>query len=1228
MNKGYFKIRNYTIPIIPEIQYNDLMDGTPDNMSFSFTSDENLSEILNIKEKCEVEIYNSDYPLVGEIYDNRLIINNIEYNIDNENYIMLNDEFVGVINYEINELTINDTLYYIINDEIYLDNRIHYKMCISQISSEKMSTEADTGYMNTVLLNEQTVLLKDCIRTDIAISPSLYPLITETDENGEEYTYNLFDNLYDAVAKIVDCHNMCVLNDKIENLDIDLVESLKQVACPNLTYRDLSTYSQLYDVFMRIGRIPYYEDGTLYGVKLQGDEKQEIKDISKYSLLSSIKENGVNDNVYSSKTYNNLYDKESAIVPQIFEDIINEMVYFPIELYNQDLKLETQISYLTESALPGNVNFSFYDDNLINNTYRKVIRTNPDTGLPEAICYLTGVINPTATVVAEVDPTILKINEEDFVSYRLENKKYYIKLTKSNKPIFSSKEFASTSTKIIPFKDGQPDGNAITDWISEEYRKWTLLNYQDENDISKSLLFVKGYDYASKNIEDARSYSIELPFGIELVEDIYSCVPMISVEKLTDSSRIIFGWALTKYSNNRIIENTMYESLSALQKRTTAYYVRGSNKISNVVCLNITKETDDSSIWDVFKPLTSTEADYQGAFAWSMTKVYNQLRRNFFVVKYKPVIDTIYTNYDYYSEEENKPKAIKNLSLPYSQVTDKQVYPILEYNLEKGSDTTHNVKFITTDIDILNVKAGDIVLYNNNKHIVNKITTYINNMTFECNLSITDNIVQNSIISSYQDTVRVSSLLSAESVVNRPIHLFAENVIRLMDYNEEGATERNNNFDYFTQEIGSNMSIKALNRLSLAYDSDNTYTFLSKYPFRFDTILNEEKENDSPIEYYIKLSTGTSYDNENYITLRDEDFPVTLYKKSYTYVTSMPGQASGGLPIEWSNKTVSRNPAELSSNIYKYAYYRTAFLGIPVTDVSLICITSGGTTYELSAPYERTPQVSELGSPPQSNYRFYYSNQEYRTTNYGTEKMISTSGKITKVEYSFPNSSYVTNTYPGTGLSEIDIDFTSNYREYQIFDNVNIIQCTPVLFNTTKYGCKIAGFGNKEDDFYSLYALPHIFDKAYYLDLRESPRPYIQYKTLFRGSNIIEAKQLSSEIDFMVPGDKKIGSVACTFHILKIPKFLNMDNFNLDNDWQRYKITDVNVISTMNENSSAVLELENAISHSDEYDYCLLRVVPSEGLYPESRLKLLKFNIKNGYSVNKLCLRTELYAER
>lgn len=1227
MNKAYFKIRNYTFPIIPEISYNDMMDGTPDNMSFSFITDENLSDIINIKELCEVEIYNKEYPLVGSIdfNNNTLNVYDKQYIIDQNQYILYGDELVGTILYNENKIDLEDTMYLYNNEgEVFLDNRHHYYMCVSQITSEKMSTDASTGYMNTVQLNEQTILLKNCIRTDIAITPSLYPQLTKTNENGEEVKYNIYDNLFDATTKIVDCHNMCTLNIKIENIDNELISSLKNIPCPNLTYRDLSTYSQLYDVFMRVGRIPYFENGTLYGIKLQGDRSDEIYDLNEWSGLSSIKEASVNDNIYSSKVYNNLYDNETAIVPQIFEDIISNIGY-----------KVTKLRYITVDQ-DGNEKYEYVDIvteydrfNAEGTVYKYLFAINANLyGLQ-----INSIGYPVAYALSEVYQDRLIFHNPIYIDNSLkitiDGTEYEILYVRTNEEYFNVYDgldttYASSSYTAIPYKNGVPDTEEIKKWANLEFRKWTDLTSQSENDISKTLLFVRGYDYASKNIEDARAYSIELPYGIELVESIYSCKPAIVMQNAGDRTEVKFGWVLYEYDNDRIIENTLYENLSSLQKRITAYYVKGSNQISNVVCLNVEKGNENVNIGNIFE---LTDEDYQGAFAWSTTEVYNALRRNFFVVKYKPVMTTMYTNYNYYAQEENKPLSINNFSLPYSQVSDKQVYPVLEYNLEKGLDTTNNIKYITKDINILNLKAGTIVKYNNEEYIINKISTYINNITFECSISLTNNIIQNSIISSYSDTVRVSSLLSAESVVNRSIHLFSENVIRLMDENEDGSSERNTDYTYFTQDIGNLLSMKGLYQIGLSQNSSNTYTYLSKYPFRFDTILQPEEKPDEQLRYYIKTSTGTSEDNNNYITLTDEDFPVTLYQMHYDYVTS-----GGNVPLRYGLKTVSNTPAELSENIYLYQYYTSTFLGLPLVDHYLRWHKTDREWVDLFPSSEFVPHITVGEELQTSNYRFYYSNKEFNTTNYGTEKMVSTSGHITKIEYSFPTSSYVTNTYLSTAFPDISINSNVLTPQKKIIDDIKVLSCTPVLFNTTQYGCKLAGIGNKEEDFYSLYALPHIYNNAYYLDLRELPRPYIQYKTLFRGSDAIIAKQLSSEIEFMSSGTSGTSVPSYKFMILKIPKFINLDNFSLSNNINdiinNNLVMQVINVQIMTNISSAKITLLEPISNSNEYDYCLFNYISNDetGEIYESN-KILKFNIVPGHQVKTLCLRSELYAE-
>ena len=623
-------IRDYIFDIIPENNYTDVMDGTPDTMAFSFPSDENLSELIDLKEKVEVQIYDCDYPQVGNYYETYITIDSVTYEVDGYN-LLINEEIFGTIDSDNKVLEIgNKNYFYDDNNVVYYDNRFHYYMCISQISSEKLSTNADNGYMITMLLKEQTILLKDCVRTDIAITPSLYPQDL-TDDDGN--TYQIFQTLYDAVLKIVDCHNMCTLNDRILDIDSDLIVALKKVACPNLTYRDLSTYSQLYDIFMRVGRIPYYENGIIYGLSLQGEIADEIINLDSYSNLSYIKEEGVNDNIYSSKIYNNVYDKESAVVPQIFSDIVGEIdkPRGTIDLKNGTIQI-------------GGANFTISGDTIY---YRDNISA--------------GVIYRDYNYF-DITYSILQEKGE----YRYQEGIVYYRDSDSLGYNFACSSYIDIENATI---------KKINDWIDDEFRKWTILNSQEDADISKTLLFVSGFNTASSGIEDARSYSIELPYNIQDVESIYTCSPKILLEKgLENNVRVSFTWKLERLDSNRIVENSSYEMLSSLQKRTMSYYVRGSKKISNILASLVDSDLseDDPTLWEQLV-VNTTGDDLYGSYAWSNTKLYSLLRKKFFVVKYKPILDTIYTNYDFYKGDTNKPKSVNNFNLPYSQVTDRQV---------------------------------------------------------------------------------------------------------------------------------------------------------------------------------------------------------------------------------------------------------------------------------------------------------------------------------------------------------------------------------------------------------------------------------------------------------------------------------------------------------------------------------------------------------------------------
>lgn len=953
------------ILIAPEISYSDVMDGTADTMTFSFKYDYDIVKNIKLKDTCEVRAYTNDNELIKTYY-----------------------------------------------------------MCISQISSEKMSTTANTGYMVTISLKEQTILLKDCIRTDTAITPSLYPQLETKNSDGTVTQYNIYQTLYDALLKIIDCNNAVIFNTQITNIDEDLVNALLDVACPNLTYRDLSTYSQLYDICMRVGRIPYLENGKLYGIKLTGRDTEQVKDISLYSHLSTLKQTGINDNVYSIKSYNNIYDDEFVVVPQIFTDMV-----FGKEANKSDLEL-----------------------------LRNCASTEDTEGVTQT-------------------------HEEAEVR--------------------------------------------IDEFIKNYYATWTNLNGNRFQDTSKGLLFVNGFNNESAGIEDARSYFIELPYNIELIDSIYACYPY-AVPSIKDSGNNTYfysvscGFRLNKLESKDIIENTMYESLSSLQKRTKAYYVRGTNKINNVVCL-----------------LDVSDSDLTGDFAWSSTQLYNKLRSVFYVVKLKPILNTTYTNYSSILD-----RAINNLSLPYSQVSDKQVYPILDYNVKKGAGDVSSVNVISTDYTLLNISAGDYVYYQGEKYLLTNLSIIVNNETIEATFEITKNIVTNSLLSSYKDNIRISSLLNAESSVDRSVHLFADHFLSLSEsptpdltgnmFFDFGSALRlnsiyNNGFsegELTYPEISTSASISIINRWNellsnyplalnpiIPYENDLeisnneivicTPTYLQSVYFPGQTgkpTLTINPDTDLPIRLYVGTVADKDQDRDVFLpetgVLCDTVLDLKLAIPTFQYIalTSLLfGDPSDGNIFSYTFMGILKNAdrypqdykgSDIISMRGNYGEYK---------EWPSVNWVFGGTV----------PSIEEIISNksfkmPTFTYLVYDSSSFNTTKTLGIERLVSSSGLLTKVEYCLPSPYYsISATYGDKIIGNTyanSITIPSNYSGGDLEVKVN--SYVPILYNTSTNGCRIVGIGtNVGEQGYSFTFLPNQFGKGQYLDLRENIRPYIQFKT-------------------------------------------------------------------------------------------------------------------------------------
>ena len=274
-------------------------------------------------------------------------------------------------------------------------------------------------------------------------------------------------------------------------------------------------------------------------------------------------------------------------------------------------------------------------------------------------------------------------------------------------------------------------------------------------------------------------------------------------------------------------------------------------------------------------------------------------------------------------------------------------------------------------------------------------------------------------------------------------------------------------------------------------------------------------------------------------------------------------------------------------------------------------------------------------NPRIGNYRLYEKGKEYNTTLYGTEKLMTTTGLITKLEYSFVNSSFATNTI---GTETIGISTSSiGETEQSYIITPSILSTTPAYFNRLNKGCIIAGFGNKNEDFNSIHKLNDLFNMGYYLDLRENPRPYIQYKTIFRGDTDIQPIELNEDLEFMKINIQYAATAfpVNRYYILKIPKFKSISYFNgeeydsIDDFVRENKYCDVSRTGGISPSQKMLIECSKTLTHSNKYDYCLVGVDYDAGNNTINNIiNYMKFNIKEGsQGTDKLCLDYEIISE-
>lgn len=1029
----YNSLYNITdVDLIPNINITDVMNGNPDTISFSFIFENDIVDKTLMKQKCKIDIYSDD-------------------------------------NYETPYKT--------------------YNMAISEISCEKNSMYSDNGYYYTVKIKEHTIYLKDCIRTDLKISPALYKV-------------DIYPTLKEALFKIIDVHNIPLLNEKITDADEEILEKLGNIACNTLIYKDLSTFDQISDIFDRIGYVPYLENGYLTGFPKQGgrDVTQELTNIVNISSYSSSRVEGNNYDVISTKSYNTLFDVENQFTPYTFK---------------------------------------YYKDNFY---------------------------------------------EPHFVT--------------------------------IPYSGGTPNATKIKEYFLTRYKHWvTGIEDEFEGELSGVYtarpLFIKDFNTEAEGVEETRNYYIELPTNIENIQQVYAVRPNFRYFNYEESGDYFtdcdFGWDFDTLDIENLVEYSVWQNLNGTYKRQTAYYKRGENKIYNVIAL------------------VGAGNPYllNNALPWSDGELFNILKKSFFAVEYKPMSTQQYTNYDYTScIDDDKPSSVQNINLPYKQVSDKQISNIMSYELQRKTDTSYLMKFMTDDLSILNLKASDIIKINDMVLIINEMNIVLSNNTIEVSFELNKKVVSNSMVSNYSDNVRVSTNLATETTVTRDLPIFKENILFLNDR----VVEDSEISDYEMPNYEKELCMSGLNNIGInSFDPESNLDILKdleeqyvdfKYSYNDGTdwggkilvyytdgyLMNSLTSITFPIYARRVYSPETSSDY--FVSPDDTEQEITTFQELQSFVSN----DDVGVYKDFGEGIFGQY---LRTTRVAYSFYYTSGHPLDGTDYKILDLGIFALPFYTTKSNKIKYSLFETAAQEVRNY----------------DKIVSNSGNIMTIAYKFNNPNFVNCYYPtdkmDTQLNTYSISSSLGYDIIEI-DDTDIDSATPIYYNTTENNVKIFNVGDIDLTTYFYYFSG--FQYGLTLDLGEIINPYIQYTTISTKDKLdlnCEITELNNNVEWL--SIESIGVAFATYKLslYKVKEGLSMHSLNLgqyiDDDLIHQDITEkYGYLSSANYTTS-YLPISILTSYDTDFttlktieyeEGCEYVIVKEEIANPTNRVPLIKFKVK------------------
>lgn len=255
----------------------------------------------------------------------------------------------------------------------------------------------------------------------------------------------------------------------------------------------------------------------------------------------------------------------------------------------------------------------------------------------------------------------------------------------------------------------------------------------------------KGLNEGLESYKNWYNWYLELPQNIERIEKLY----YLNVDGYLDANNNQIPNNSFVDVTNRIVEESVYQSLTETEKKRFAHYKKGSNRINAIsVASGLTTE-DDKWPWDRTR---DNKVAFKGMFA----------------VKYKPIINTDITIVKNGKRTFNK----KNIAFANKDISDADLTSRTKYELERNSYGQYVLEIAG---EYQNVYAGELVniigfeSYGipSKKYLIYKINT-----TFEqegCHQIIYFNemVSKNSVLMNENNLVRISQNPSSESKIDR-----------------------------------------------------------------------------------------------------------------------------------------------------------------------------------------------------------------------------------------------------------------------------------------------------------------------------------------------------------------------------------------------------------------------------------------------------------------------------